>query len=224
MRRSTKIGIALGIGAGATVAAVVLVRRRTRLPHHPRPDRCSYDGYAYDTRRNRSVSLPAVDKPYGDLVDDERSPADPDCTLCEQDLEWVRLPNGVEFQVCWKYAPSLQRALERAIAQGVIVEEVVAYRPGKTVGSTDSQGLRTRWSNHAYGTAFDINPDYNGLYRGSHLSHGGEYRPDAEPERSVSHDSPIYALLTDQGWVWAGDLVDEWGFADWMHFQRGRDL
>jgi hypothetical protein len=160
-----------------------------------------------------------IDKPFSQVGGDEVSPLDSRCTICECDQVEVRLSNGVTFEVCWAWAVPVREALERAMQRGAIIEDVKAYRPGRTGGSTDSEGRRTKYGSHAYGIAFDINREYNGMYSGSgRLLHGGEYRPERYPAQTITHDNPIYQEMRRIGWGWAGDYVDELGYADWMHF------
>lgn len=81
----------------------------------------------------------------------------------------------------------------------------VAFRPGV-------------WSNHAFGTAIDINPLVNPLVDGDLI-----LPPEAEPfiDRSVQVVGGIYAgdvvtqAFADIGWGWGGDWTS---LKDWQHF------
>jgi hypothetical protein len=185
----------------------------------PRCARCEYDTYAWSTTERRAVDREHVDKAWSQISGDEISPLDRRCTICECDQVVVVLSNGVDFEMCWAWAVQVKNALDRALAQGAIIEEVKGYRPGRTGGPTDSEGRRTLYGSHAYGISLDINKDFNGMYSGSgRLKHGGEYDPQRYPRQTITHDNPIYRELRGIGWGWAGDFVDELGYADYMHF------
>jgi hypothetical protein len=207
--------------AGGSLLGIVLLRGRKAGAAVARPPCpvCEYDTYAWSTTEGRSVDHQHVEKDRRQLVSDEISALDPRCTICECDQVRVTLSNGVHFDMCWAWAEQVRGALERALAQGAIIEDVKGYRPGRTGGRTDSAGRRTEYGSHAYGIALDINRDYNGMYSSSgRRLHGGSYDPDRYPRRTITHASPIYQQLRRIGWGWAGDYVDELGYADWMHF------
>ncbi len=210
--------------AGASVAAAGIAFAVSRLSSRPRaprralPQRCAYGTYAWNTRLGRSVDRRRIDKAYAQVAGDERSPDDPRCTICEGDQVELHLPGVEPFRVCWVYAEAIHRALTRAIDRGAIIDKVTAYRPGRTGGPLDSEGRRTRFGGHAYGMAIDVNAEQNGMYSGGRLRHGGPYRPERGDPRTITHASPIYTELRRAGLQWAGDRVDELGYADWMHF------
>ncbi len=197
---------------GVGFVAVALATRRRK------PTVCEYDTYAWSSRRGRAVDRESVSLPYNQIAPPQVSPDDRRCTMCEADQVWITLPGVEPFQVCWAYAPAIERALLRAMQQGAVIEKVKGYRPGRTGGPLDSQGRRTEYGHHAWGTALDINADQNGMYSRGRLVHGGPYRPDAGDPRTITHSSPIYQELARAGFVWAGDAGGS--LRDWMHFSR----
>jgi hypothetical protein len=90
-----------------------------------------------------------------------------------------------------------------------------------TRGDTDRHGNRTRYSNHAFGIALDINPEANGLYDrcprfgpGCRLIKGGRWNP-ARPA-SLTADGPVVRALKNIGLRWGGQI--EGRQKDFMHF------
>ena len=82
----------------------------------------------------------------------------------------------------------------------------VAYRPGV-------------WSNHAYGTAIDLNPRYNPYVRGDFVdpSVAAPYvdRNNVQLGMIVGDDAAVVAF-TSIGWIWGGDWPG--GVKDYQHF------
>lgn len=77
----------------------------------------------------------------------------------------------------------------------------------------------TRWSRHAEGLAFDLNPRQNPYISGDTvLPPGSVYDPDAPG--TLTPDHPVVQAFKDLGWEWGGDWLDTRGFADYMHFQK----
>ncbi|MDP3889469.1 MAG: M15 family metallopeptidase [bacterium] len=78
-----------------------------------------------------------------------------------------------------------------------------------------------RWSNHAFGTAIDINPWKNPYIKADFFfpPEGKKYldRTIGEPGMIVK-DSPIYKIFTQKGWLWGGECFDH--CIDYMHFQK----
>lgn len=218
---------------GAVATWFTFARRRGSLPTRPRSDVCEYEAGQWSSRNDRIENRQHVRKPFAQVTRDETSPVDSRCTVCESDQVEIRPSelgsNADAFRVCWAHAPRVRRALQRAVRAGARIEDVVGYRPGKTRGPTDSAGRRTVWSNHSFGTAVDINDEYNGLYScerdpedprlpSCRRLHGGAYDPADHPRESVTRQSPIYRELRESGWRWGGDVVPEVGYADLMHF------
>lgn len=83
-------------------------------------------------------------------------------------------------------------------------------------------------SNHAYGTAIDINP-YNNPYiiydadgYPSILDEGAEayldrYAEDAYERHMINYSDPCYQLFTERGWQWGGDWSNP---VDYQHFEK----
>lgn len=76
----------------------------------------------------------------------------------------------------------------------------------------------TRWSEHAYGRAIDLNPVENPYVVGSHVAPpaGEAYveRPDAP---GVLHEGdPAVQAFAAEGWIWGGTWTD--GVLDYQHF------
>jgi len=83
-------------------------------------------------------------------------------------------------------------------------------------------------SNHAYGTAIDINP-YNNPYvmydadgNPSWLDEGaGNYldreAEDAYERHMINHSDPCFQLFAERGWAWGGDWT---GIIDYQHFEK----
>lgn len=83
-------------------------------------------------------------------------------------------------------------------------------------------------SNHAYGTAIDINP-YNNPYiiydadgSPSLLDEGAEayldrYAEDAYERHMINYSDLCYQLFTERGWQWGGDWSNP---VDYQHFEK----
>ena len=219
--------VAFALGAGA----LLLLSRRAPARRRPESPVCDYESYWWSTSAGRPVDYENTSHPWPPRGD-EVSPDDARCSICESDQVWVRLPDVEPFRVCWSVADELEDALLRAIDQGAVIESVTGYRPGRTVGRVDSRGRRTGFGPHAYGLGIDINADYNGFYsctvdpsdpervRRCGRAHGGPYDPERYPRQTITRRSPIYVELTRRGWVWGGDVADERGYLDLMHFDH----
>lgn len=76
----------------------------------------------------------------------------------------------------------------------------------------------TRWSEHAYGRAVDINPVQNPYLTpgGAVLPPGGtEFIPRAATKQGlITADGPVVAAFTSIGWRWGG----AWSNPDYQHF------
>jgi hypothetical protein len=80
----------------------------------------------------------------------------------------------------------------------------------------------SRWSEHAYGTAIDVNPVENPYVRGSTVAPpaGRAYldRSDVRPGMAVRSGGPDGVLVrafAAVGWGWGGDFTS---LKDWQHF------
>lgn len=90
-----------------------------------------------------------------------------------------------------------------------------------TKGDVDALGHRTRFSNHSFGIAIDINEQQNGLYDrcirfgpACRLRRGGVWNPDQAG--SLTRDSPVVKALGQIGLKWGGAI--EGRQKDFMHF------
>lgn len=198
------------------------------------PETCTYRTYNWSTEERRAVNRQTVEHPYSEVVDDERSPADPRCTVCSEDQVTIDPADfGLDLEsirVCWAYADEIREALQNIVDSGEFrVVELTGYRPGRTRGRVVDE-LRTEWSNHSFGTAVDINADHNGLYRSCdvdevtadniddcRLGVGGEWDPHGDPSRTITRDSVVYREFIDRvGWQWGGEI--DGSTKDMMHF------
>ena len=181
---------------------------------------CSYQTYSWNTVTKSAVKHTTVNKPFAELTDEEID-AYTGCSVCEQDQRSIAISPLKPFSICRVLAPRLRDTLEDLISQGEPLRLIVGYRVGKTRGDVDENGTRTRFSNHSFGIAIDVNPDSNGLYdnclvfNGScRLIRGGRWDP-GQPE-SLTADSNIVHALEDLGLKWGGEIVGKQ--KDFMHF------
>lgn len=73
-----------------------------------------------------------------------------------------------------------------------------------------------RLSNHAYGTAIDINPYLNPYIKGKYISpKGSEYNP--EIPGTITADSFLVKEFKKRGWTWGGDWKS---LKDYQHFEK----
>ncbi|MBQ8036582.1 MAG: M15 family metallopeptidase [Proteobacteria bacterium] len=198
------------------------------------PETCTYKAYAWDTKKKRSTDHFTVSKPYRDVTDDERDPNAPQCTICSEDQVTIDPAEfGVKadvIRICHVYAPQVRQALEAIAKSGAFdIEKLEGYRPGRTRGKIDKNGLRTEWSNHSFGAAIDINAHRNAIYSScpdkivGHASDvknckkgiGGAYMPEKQPRVSITRDSVVYREMT-KFWKWGGEI--EGTTKDIMHF------
>ena len=184
------------------------------------PVTCTYDSYNWNIHKKRAVNMKKVVHPYLELKAEEKDP-ETGCTVCLEDQEQVKVGQLEPFYACRKISGGVRAALEKLIAEGEPVLEVVAYRPGKTKNPLDKNGNRTGFSNHAYGAAVDISRSKNCLYdncykfgRGCRLIQGGAWKPGAKG--SLSGDSAIVRGMKAAGFKWGGEI--EGKQKDFMHF------
>ncbi|HVE13123.1 MAG TPA: M15 family metallopeptidase [Elusimicrobiota bacterium] len=184
------------------------------------PARCSYEYSVWNVKRKTSSRRVKVDKPYAELTAAERSPEG--CTPCREDQDEVTLSNGLRFQACRKLAPAFQKALELALAGGQRIVTVVGYRAQMSRGEADAHGDRTVLSNHAFGSALDLNEEHNGLYENCEawsprcrLRKDGPYKPGVDP-LSFTDESPVVKALGEAGFHWGGRIAGRQ--KDFMHF------
>jgi len=182
---------------------------------------CSYDSWQWSTREKKAVNFTHVVHPYAEISAEERDEVT-GCTVCSEDQIMLAIPPLEPFHICRRVAEQVRTALERAIEAGARIETVVGYRVGRTRGDIDSDGNRTGFSNHSFGIALDINPQYNGLYDqcvefGPQclLMRGGAWRPGEAPQ-SIKPDGPVVRLLQTAGFLWGGKIRGKQ--KDFMHF------
>jgi hypothetical protein len=181
---------------------------------------CTYRTYSWNTYERRPVDFREVRHPYSELRPVEiHEPTG--CTVCEEDQIEITLPGVAPFRLCKFMAYEIRQALLRAMAEGERINSVVGYRVGMTKGDIDGRGNRTRFSNHSFGIAIDVNQLQNGLYDncvsfgpGCRLIRGGAWEP--EQEGSLTPHSRVVRDLGEIGLKWGGQI--EGRQKDFMHF------
>ncbi len=181
---------------------------------------CSYNTYKWNTRDKKAVDFHRVVKAYTEL-DEVEIDALTGCSVCEQDQVEIKLPGIRPFRICKLLANDVASTMQRLIDEGFPINSVVAYRPGMTRGDVDQHGNRTRFSNHSFGIALDINSQLNGLYDqcleyGPHcrLIRGGPWRPGVPG--TLTRDGPVVTAMRRLGLLWGGE-IQGWQ-KDFMHF------
>jgi hypothetical protein len=182
---------------------------------------CNYTTYTWNVYSRSAVDHRHIEKPYAELQAFEIDAAT-GCSVCEQDQVEIQL-NGLEpFKICRVLADQVQETLHDLMASAQPLEKIVGYRVGMTRGDADGQGNRTRFSNHSFGIAIDINPGQNGLYdrcieysAQCRLIKGGSWLPDTD-KRSLTADSPVVKTLAEIGLRWGGQIDGKQ--KDFMHF------
>ena len=194
------------------------------------PTTCTYRTYSWSVKTKKAVGHSQVAKAYAEVTDDERDPADPRCTVCQEDQVAVAVPGLPPVTVCRHWAPQVEAALQAVHTGGAFtIERLDGYRPGRTRGAVKDH-LRTAWSNHSFGTAIDINAHHNGLYNPCKLSDppttaaqiahcrkgmGGAWNPQARPKLTIVPGGEVHTAFT-AFWKWGGALPGN--LKDFMHF------
>lgn len=185
------------------------------------PQQCSYDTYQWSTVEKRAVNRHRVMHPYSEMTREEVDPVTR-CSVCREDQVELQLPGIEPFLVCRTVAQSVEHALLDLIAAGEPIQQVIGYRVGMTRGDVNAEGLRTRFSNHSFGVAIDINPQHNGLYDHClrfgpqcHLIRGGEWRPYSQ-QASLAPDGAVVQRFKHEGFKWGGEIRGKQ--KDFMHF------
>ncbi len=183
-------------------------------------DTCSYSTYRWNVHQKKGVEFREVQHPYSELQAFEIDQAT-GCTVCREDQVAIHIGDLPAVLVCRRFARNIELALNDLLERGAPIRSVVAYRVGMTRGKVDEFGNRTRFSNHSFGIAIDINEQHNGLYGrcltfGPHcrLRRGGEWNP-ANPA-SLTRDSLIVQTLQAMGFSWGGEIKGNQ--KDFMHF------
>lgn len=195
---------------------------------------CTYNAYAWDTRKKRSTGRFHVEKPYSEVTEDERDPNAPECTICIEDQVIIDPKSfGVNLdpiRICHSFADKVRQALANIARSGEFdIVQLEGYRPGRTRGDVDKYGLRTRWSQHSFGSAIDINANRNAIYsnctkkivghasdvKGCKKGIGGAYNPEKQPRVSIVKEGVVYREMT-KFWKWGGEI--DGSTKDIMHF------
>lgn len=183
-------------------------------------DICSYKTYSWNTRDKRALKFTTVRKNYSELTEHEIDRFT-GCSVCEQDQRIIDVPPLNPFKICHVLAPRIRKVLTNLIAQDQFIYKVTGCRAGLTRGDIDGQGFRTRFSNHSFGIALDINVDQNGLYENClnfddkcTLIRGGRWNP--SQEGALTEDSDIVLTLKAAGLKWGGHILGNQ--KDFMHF------
>lgn len=181
---------------------------------------CSYQTYTWNSVQREAVKHQRISKPYEGLQPEETD-SYTGCSVCEQDQRTINVSPLKPFKVCRLLAVELEKRLIELIEQGKPIKHIEGYRVGRTRGDVDGDGLRTRFSNHSFGIAIDINPQSNGLYDNCvefnadcRLIRGGHWSPDLAT--SIQADSEILHAMESMGLKWGGEILGKQ--KDFMHF------
>jgi hypothetical protein len=189
------------------------------LPTNASTKNCEYSYTVWNMLLKKSEGPFHVNRPYSQLNKFEKSPEG--CTPCESDQQIMQLKNGLRFTACKHFAQQFKMALDKALDSGRKIQTVLSYRPSISKGPPDSSGRRTIFSHHAFGTAIDINEDFNGLYGNCttwngacQLIKGGAYSP-MHP-MSIRDNDEFVTNFKGIGLKWGGQIQ---GIQkDFMHF------
>lgn len=183
-------------------------------------EQCTYSTYKWNVHQRQAVETGTIKKPYSKLTEHEVDAAT-GCTVCEEDQVEITLPDIEPFKLCRHIAFQVEHALRTQLKAQAPIHKIVGYRVGMTRGDVDEHGNRTRFSNHSFGIALDINPESNGLYENClqfgpqcRLRKGGIWDPD-QPD-SLTADGPVVTTLKEIGLRWGGEI--EGRQKDFMHF------
>ena len=181
---------------------------------------CTYQTYKWNVKLKKAVDIKTVRHSLSNMNPDEID-ALTGCSVCQEDQVKIQLPGIKAFYVCKHLAADIKSLLLALMQSGEPIFEVVGYRVGMTRGEVDAELNRTKFSNHSFGIALDINPQQNGLYDqciryGSHcrLIRGGLWRPGYEG--SHTHESKLVNGLGRLGLKWGGQIAGKQ--KDFMHF------
>ena len=181
---------------------------------------CTYTTYQWNVESRKAVNFRQVQKPYTSLTRDEID-LRTGCSVCLEDQVDIQIEGIPTFKLCKAIAYQVKQSIVEAIAEGMLIDKVVGYRVGMTKGKVDDENNRTQFSNHSFGTAVDINPDFNGLYDNCvefspscRLIKGGEYQP--FNRKGITPNSPIVESMNKLGFHWGGVILGNQ--KDFMHF------
>lgn len=106
----------------------------------------------------------------------------------------------------------------------MVMEPVAKNMPGLTDRTVLTSGYEcrnvagtTRWSQHAYGLAIDVNPRQNPMIRGTYLDppHSEPWIPRAPYRAGMIHPQGAEQAFTTNGFAWGGRWTS---LKDYMHF------
>ena len=184
------------------------------------PSSCTYKTYKWNVKLKKAVERKTVQHSYASLRTDEIDSIT-GCSVCQEDQVEIKLPNVKPFSICKIFASDIKKTLLDLINQGEVIYEVTGYRVGMTRGEVDKDYNRTKFSNHSFGIALDINPQQNGLYdqcihfnEKCRLIRGGHWRPGKKG--SLMHENSIVKRLNQLGLRWGGKIAGKQ--KDFMHF------
>ena len=185
------------------------------------PVTCTYETYRWNTRLRQAVDYRLVRKDYSAVTAAEVDAAT-GCTVCEEDQVAIDIDGVEPFRACRAIAPRVTAVLVRLSEEEFPLFKIEGYRVGKTRGNADENGNRTRFSNHSFGVALDINPGQNGLYDRCpvfgpecRLIRGGNWKPGVV-EGSIFPDGDVVRLFREAGFRWGGEIEGQQ--KDFMHF------
>ncbi|MCP4431141.1 MAG: M15 family metallopeptidase [Gammaproteobacteria bacterium] len=182
---------------------------------------CHYQSYRWNTLTRQAEFFESVTKSYADLAPHEID-NQTGCSVCIEDQRQVIIANLKPIRVCKQIAGQIEWILNMSIAEGFQIRQLRGYHVGRTRGEIDVHGRRTKFSNHSFGIAVDVNSDSNGLYENCVefgkqciLRRGGDWLPDENP-LSIRGDSLLVELMKDSGFLWGGEINGRQ--KDFMHF------
>tara|TARA_R110000868_G_scaffold117600_12_gene312383 strand:- start:326 stop:910 length:585 start_codon:yes stop_codon:yes gene_type:complete len=182
---------------------------------------CEYSATVWNVAARKSVRTIKIFKPYSSITKKERGPFG--CTPCLVDQVDIELPFVKSFKACKFIAEKIKSALSNAHYAGFPIYEVEGYRASYSKGKPDQLKNRTELSNHAFGTAIDVNTNHNGLYdkcvqwsSDCRLIKGG--KRDLSKQETITENSPLYYEMKRIGLKWGGEIQ---GLQkDFMHFSE----
>ncbi len=189
------------------------------------PSVCTYEMQVWNVESKGSIHQKEVRHPYSELRSEEIDSAT-GCTVCREDQEPIEIPTLASFSVCYKIAPRVREVFSDLVRKGAPIHTVVGYHVIKSRGAADKNGNRTGFSNHSFGTAFDINSEQNGLYdncvafnSGCRLLRGGAWRPGTPG--TLARNSDIVLMFKQSGFRWGGEIAGKQ--KNFMHFSLTGD-
>lgn len=184
------------------------------------PSTCTYQTYKWNVKEKSAVEIRQVKHSYSSLRNYEIDP-DTGCSVCSEDQVSIELPGIKAFSICKYLANDIRHELFALINSGEKISSITGYRVGMTRGEVDASFNRTRFSNHSFGIAMDINPQQNGLYdhciqfnKSCRLIRGGPWKPGYIG--SLTKNGAVVTSLQQIGLLWGGLIQGKQ--KDFMHF------